>query len=120
MIIAENLHKQLTIAELIDLVGLFNEESGSKFDRFPDLYSNEYNEEILFLQTVCYLDNSIQVQDGKEIYSEFVLQNNLDFICSGDDFTLSYDYLLEHHGYISKETFIEYLNFYLDNDTFPE
>ena len=72
--------------------------------------NNEYNEEILFLQTVCYLDNSIQVQDGKEIYSEFVLQNNLDFICSGDDFTLTYDYLLEHHGYISKETFIEYLN----------
>lgn len=120
MIIAENLHKQLRLAELIDLVGLFYEEVGNKFDRFPDLYSNECNEEILHLNTVCYLDDSLKIENGEEVYSEFVLQHNLDFICSGDDFTLTYDYLLEHQGSISKVIFIEFLNFYLENDTFPE
>ena len=82
--------------------------------------SSDEDESILDLETVCYLDNGPKIIDGKEVFPDFVNENGLDILCSGDVFMDVYDDLDERYPNFTKDQFIDALNYYMDNDDYIE
>lgn len=112
--------RKISISEVIDCARLFNDDA-DKFAKFPYIYiSSDEDESILDLETVCYLDNGPKIMDGKEIFSDFVNENGLDILCSGDVFMDVYDDLDERYPNFTKDQFIDALNYYMDNDDYIE
>ena len=58
--------------------------------------------------------------DGKEVFPDFVNENELDILCSGDVFMDVYDDLDERYPNFTKDQFIDALNYYMDNDDYIE
>lgn len=113
--------RKISISEVIDCARLFNDDDTDKFAKFPYIYiSSDEDESILDLETVCYLDNGPKIIDGKEVFSDFVSENGLDILCSGDVFMDVYDDLDERYPNFTKDQFIDALNYYMDNDDYIE
>ena len=113
--------RKISISEIIDCARLFNDEDTDKFAKFPYIYiSSDEDESILDLETVCYLDNGPKIIDGKEVFPDFVNENRLDILCSGDVFMDVYDDLDERYPNFTKDQFIDALNYYMDNDDYIE
>ena len=113
--------RKISISEIIDCARLFNDEDTDKFAKFPYIYiSSDEDESILDLETVCYLDNGPKIIDGKEVFPDFVNENRLDILCSGDVFMDVYDDLDERYPNFTKVQFIDALNYYMDNDNYIE
>ena len=113
--------RKISISEVIDCARLFNDDDTDKFAKFPYIYiSSDEDESILDLETVCYLDNSPKIIDGKEVFPDFVNENRLDILCSGDVFMDVYDDLDERYPNFTKVQFIDALNYYMDNDDYFE
>lgn len=113
--------RKISISEVIDCARLFNDDDTDKFAKFPYIYiSSDENESILDLETVCYLDNGPKIMDGKEVFPDFVNENELDILCSGDVFMDVYDDLDERYPNFTKDQFIDALNYYMDNDDYIE
>ena len=109
--------RKISISEAIDCARLFNDDDTDKFAKFPYIYiSSDEDESILDLETVCYLDNGPKIMDGKEVFPDFVNENGLDILCSGDVFMDVYDDLDERYPNFTKDQFIDALNYYMDND----
>ena len=113
--------RKISISEVIDFARLFNDDDTDKFAKFPYIYiSSDEDESILDLETVCYLDNGPKIIDGKEVFPDFVNENRLDILCSGDVFMDVYDDLDERYPNFTKDQFIDALNYYMDNDDYIE
>nr|DAU56765.1 MAG TPA: protein of unknown function DUF433 [Caudoviricetes sp.] len=113
--------RKISISEVIDCARLFNDDDTDKFAKFPYIYiSSDEDESILDLETVCYLDNGPKIMDGKEVFPDFVNENELDILCSGDVFMDVYDDLDERYPNFTKDQFIDALNYYMDNDDYIE
>ena len=113
--------RKISISEVIDCARLFNDDDTDKFAKFPYIYiSSDEDEGILDLETVCYLDNGPKIMDGKEVFPDFVNENELDILCSGDVFMDVYDDLDERYPNFTKDQFIDALNYYMDNDDYIE
>ena len=113
--------RKISISEVIDCARLFNDDDTDKFAKFPYIYiSSDEDESILDLETVCYLDNGPKIIDGKEVFPDFVNENRLDILCSGDVFMDVYDDLDERYPNFTKVQFIDALNYYMDNDNYIE
>ena len=113
--------RKISISEVIDCARLFNADDTDKFAKFPYIYiSSDEDESILDLETVCYLDNGPKIMDGKEVFPDFVNDNGLDILCSGDVFMDVYDDLDERYPNFTKDQFIDALNYYMDNDDYIE
>mgnify|MGYP000941116316 FL=1 len=113
--------RKISISEVIDCARLFNDDDTDKFAKFPYIYiSSDEDESILDLETVCYLDNGPKIMDGKEVFPDFVNENELDILCSGDVFMDVYDDLDERYPNFTKVQFIDALNYYMDNDDYIE
>ena len=113
--------RKISISEVIDCARLFNDDDTDKFAKFPYIYiSSDEDEIILDLETVCYLDNGPKIIDGKEVFPDFVNENRLDILCSGDVFMDVYDDLDERYPNFTKDQFIDALNYYMDNDDYIE
>ena len=113
--------RKISISEVIDCARLFNDDDTDKFAKFPYIYiSSDEDESILDLETVCYLDNGPKIMDGKEVFPDFVNENGLDSLCSGDVFMDVYDDLDERYPNFTKDQFIDALNYYMDNDDYIE
>lgn len=113
--------RKISISEVIDCARLFNDDDTDKFAKFPYIYiSSDKDESILDLETVCYLDNGPKIMDGKEVFPDFVNENELDILCSGDVFMDVYDDLDERYPNFTKDQFIDALNYYMDNDDYIE
>ena len=113
--------RKISISEIIDCARLFNDDDTDKFAKFPYIYiSSDEDESILDLETVCYLDNGPKIIDGKEVFPDFVNENRLDILCSGDVFMDVYDDLDERYPNFTKDQFIDALNYYMDNDDYIE
>ena len=113
--------RKISISEVIDCAKLFNDDDTDKFAKFPYIYiSSDEDESILDLETVCYLDNGPKIMDGKEVFPDFVNENELDILCSGDVFMDVYDDLDERYPNFTKDQFIDALNYYMDNDDYIE
>lgn len=113
--------RKISISEAIDCARLFNDDDTDKFAKFPYIYiSSDEDESILDLETVCYLDNGPKIMDGKEVFPDFVNENGLDILCSGDVFMDVYDDLDERYPNFTKNQFIDALNYYMDNDDYIE
>ena len=113
--------RKISISEVIDCARLFNDDDTDKFAKFPYIYiSSDEDESILDLETVCYLDNGPKIMDGKEVFPDFVNENELDILCSGDVFMDIYDDLDERYPNFTKDQFIDALNYYMDNDDYIE
>lgn len=113
--------RKISISEVIDCARLFNDDDTDKFAKFPYIYiSSDEDESILDLETVCYLDNGPKIMDGKEVFPDFVNENRLDILCSGDVFMDVYDDLDERYPNFTKDQFIDALNYYMDNDDYIE
>ena len=113
--------RKISISEAIDCARLFNDDDTDKFAKFPYIYiSSDEDESILDLETVCYLDNGPKIMDGKEVFPDFVNENRLDILCSGDVFMDVYDDLDERYPNFTKDQFIDALNYYMDNDDYIE
>lgn len=113
--------RKISISEVIDCARLFNDDETDKFAKFPYIYiSSDEDESILDLETVCYLDNGPKIMDGKEVFPDFVNENELDILCSGDVFMDVYDDLDERYPNFTKDQFIDALNYYMDNDDYIE
>lgn len=113
--------RKISISEVIDCARLFNDDDTDKFAKFPYIYiSSDKDESILDLETVCYLDNGPKIMDGKEVFPDFVNENRLDILCSGDVFMDVYDDLDERYPNFTKNQFIDALNYYMDNDDYIE
>ena len=82
--------------------------------------SSDEDASILDLETVCYLDNGPKIIDGKEVLPDFINENGLDILCSGDVFMDVYDDLDERYPNFTKDQFIDALNYYMDNDDYIE
>ena len=113
--------RKISISEVIDCARLFNDDDTDKFAKFPYIYiSSDKDESILDLEMVCYLDNGPKIMDGKEVFPDFVNENRLDILCSGDVFMDVYDDLDERYPNFTKNQFIDALNYYMDNDDYIE
>ena len=113
--------RKISISEVIECARLFNDDDTDKFAKFPYIYiSSDEDESILDLETVCYLDNGPKIMDGKEVFPDFVNENELDILCSGDVFMDVYDDLDERYPNFTKDQFIDALNYYMDNDDYIE
>ena len=113
--------RKISISEVIDCARLFNDDDTDKFAKFPYIYiSSDEDESILDLETVCYLDNGPKIMDGKEVFPDFVNENELDILCSGDVFMDVYDDLDERYPNFTKDQFIDALNYYMDIDDYIE
>ena len=113
--------RKISISEVIECARLFNDDDTDKFAKFPYIYiSSDEDESILDLETVCYLDNGPKIMDGKEVFPDFVNENELDILCSGDVFMDVYDDLDERYPNFTKVQFIDALNYYMDNDDYIE
>ena len=113
--------RKISISEVIECARLFNDDNTDKFAKFPYIYiSSDEDESILDLETVCYLDNGPKIIDGKEVFPDFVNENRLDILCSGDVFMDVYDDLDERYPNFTKVQFIDALNYYMDNDDYIE
>lgn len=113
--------RKISISEVIECARLFNDDDTDKFAKFPYIYiSSDEDESILDLETVCYLDNGPKIIDGKEVFPDFVSENGLDILCSGDVFMDVYDDLDERYPNFTKDQFIDALNYYMDNDDYIE
>lgn len=113
--------RKISISEVIECARLFNDDDTDKFAKFPYIYiSSDEDESILDLETVCYLDNGPKIIDGKEVFPDFVNENRLDILCSGDVFMDVYDDLDERYPNFTKDQFIDALNYYMDNDDYIE
>ena len=113
--------RKISISEVIDCARLFNDDDTDKFAKFPYIYiSSDEDESILDLETVCYLDNGPKIMDGKEVFPDFVNENELDILCSGDVFMDVYDDLDERYPNFTKDQFIDALNYYMYNDDYIE
>ena len=113
--------RKISISEVIECARLFNDDNTDKFAKFPYIYiSSDEDEIILDLETVCYLDNGPKIIDGKEVFPDFVNENRLDILCSGDVFMDVYDDLDERYPNFTKDQFIDALNYYMDNDDYIE
>ena len=113
--------RKISISEVIDCARLFNDDDTDKFAKFPYIYiSSDEDESILDLETVCYLDNGPKIMDRKEVFPDFVNENELDILCSGDVFMDVYDDLDERYPNFTKNQFIDALNYYMDNDDYIE
>ena len=113
--------RKISISEVIECARLFNDDNTDKFAKFPYIYiSSDEDESILDLETVCYLDNGPKIIDGKEVFPDFVNENRLDILCSGDVFMDVYDDLDERYPNFTKDQFIDALNYYMDNDDYIE
>lgn len=113
--------RKISISEVIDCARLFNDDDTDKFAKFPYIYiSSDEDESILDLETVCYLDNGPKIIDGEEVFPDFVNENRLDILCSGDVFMDVYDDLDERYPNFTKVQFIDALNYYMDNDNYIE
>ena len=114
--------RKISISEVIECARLFNDDDDTdKFAKFPYIYiSSDEDESILDLETVCYLDNGPKIMDGKEVFPDFVNENGLDILCSGDVFMDVYDDLDERYPNFTKDQFIDALNYYMDNDDYIE
>ena len=113
--------RKISISEVIECARLFNDDDTDKFAKFPYIYiSSDEDESILDLETVCYLDNGPKIIDGKEVFPDFVNENRLDILCSGDVFMDVYDDLDERYPNFTKDQFIDALNYYMDNDNYIE
>ena len=113
--------RKISISEVIDCARLFNDDDTDKFAKFPYIYiSSDEDESILDLETVCYLDNGPKIMDGKEVFPDFVNENELDILCSGDVFMDVYDDLDERYPNFTKDQFIDALYYYMDNDDYIE
>ena len=113
--------RKISISEVIDCARLFNDDDTDKFAKFPYIYiSSDEDESILDLETVCYLDNGPKIMDGKEVFPDFVNENGLDILSSGDVFMDVYDDLDERYPNFTKNQFIDALNYYMDNDDYIE
>ena len=113
--------RKISISEVIECARLFNDDDTDKFAKFPYIYiSSDEDESILDLETVCYLDNGPKIIDGEEVFPDFVNENRLDILCSGDVFMDVYDDLDERYPNFTKDQFIDALNYYMDNDDYIE
>ena len=113
--------RKISISEVIDCARLFNDDDTDKFAKFPYIYiSSDEDESILDLETVCYLDNGPKIMDRKEVFPDFVNENGLDILYSGDVFMDVYDDLDERYPNFTKDQFIDALNYYIDNDDYIE
>ncbi|MDK8386328.1 hypothetical protein QP844_01290 [Streptococcus xiaochunlingii] len=113
--------RKISISEVIECARLFNDDDTDKFAKFPYIYiSSDEDESILDLETVCYLDNGPKIIDGEEVFPDFVNENRLDILCSGDVFMDVYDDLDERYPNFTKVQFIDALNYYMDNDNYIE
>ena len=113
--------RKISISEVIDCARLFNDDDTDKFAKFPYIYiSSDEDESILDLETVCYLDNGPKIMDRKEVFPDFVNENGLDILCSGDVSMDVYDDLDERYPNFTKDQFIDALNYYMDNDDYIE
>ncbi len=113
--------RKISISEAIECARLFNDDDTDKFAKFPYIYiSSDEDESILDLETICYLDNGPKIIDRKEVFPDFVIENGLDILCSGDVFMDVYDDLDERYPNFTKDQFIDALNYYMDNDDYIE
>lgn len=117
------LRKKYQISDLINFY-INQIETGNKtilFD-FIDIFS-ETNINTISESTECYIDEPIDddlldEEENPEGYSDFVLQNNLVKICSGEVFTSVVRNTLYQKRVATVQDIILNLNFYIKNDNF--
>ncbi|MDO4431619.1 MAG: hypothetical protein Q4B95_10120 [Lonepinella koalarum] len=119
MNITDYFHKPLKVSEVIEIAKKFNVVDENPYSNFPFLYADY--DAILALDTICYLDKEVDVDDnGEEIYPKFIQENNLWLLCQGWYFIDILDYTRENKKNFSKQDFINALNYYLQNDSYLE
>ncbi len=111
--------RKISISDVVHFVELFINENMDRFAKFPYLYiSPDEDNNVIHLNTVCYFGGSPKIINGKELLPDFVRQNGLEVLCSGDVLTDVYDDLDERYPKFTKEQFVEALNYFMDNDDY--
>lgn len=79
------------------------------------LYGKDDN---LTVDTVCYVDHYPQEENERDYYSEFVNNNNLQLICSGENFFNVVSLCYEQKEDATVDEIVKCLNHYLEEDDF--
>ncbi|MDO5105932.1 hypothetical protein [Capnocytophaga sp.] len=118
-----SLQKKYTIAQVIEfyLKEQNSSEKSMDFD-YVDLFSEQALTTIE-KDSFCYLDEPlnddlIDEDENPEGYSDFVLKNNLEMLCSGEILGSVICNTLHQNENASIQDMIDNLNFYIKNDTF--
>lgn len=105
--------KKYTLSELIDWVK-YNSTIVEEFCLFTEDECENIEQNLN-----CYLDNYPKIDEmDKEIYSDFVIDNNLKLLMYGDQFEDVIRSILFQKPEASMEEIIQALNHYLENDAF--
>lgn len=123
------LRKQYKISELIEIVTkdywIINNSVSNSKHYCPDtglydfdIYTCKY-EESIFADLICYLEQPSDVNDeDEEIFPDFVIENGLAFLYSGENFETVIECAFDQKKHPSMEEFIDSLNYYRDHDSF--
>ena len=76
-------------------------------------------EERASAELICYVDDYPTVtENDEEIFSDFVIKEELEYFCSGEDLEGVVFNLLHQKNQPSMDEFIAGLNYYLEHDSF--
>ena len=112
--------RKISVSDVIDCADYSMMMTLISLPNFHIYYFFWWRWEYSWFRTVCYLDNGPKIIDGKEVFPDFVNENGLDILCSGDVFMDVYDDLDERYPNFTKDQLIDALNYYMDNDDYIE
>jgi len=109
-----NTKESTTIASVIEGV-----QSGSVNIDDLCVYAEEDVDDIT-LELICYLDEYPTVSGDVEVFSDFVVSNNLELVYYGQQFKDVVINVLSQKKSASLQEVLSALNYYLENDDFLE
>ena len=85
-----------------------------------DVYTFPYKDDFsITADLICFIEEPTYVTDeDEEIFSDFVIENNLEFLYSGENFVSVIQVAFSQKRYPSMEEFLDSLNFYREHDAF--
>ena len=83
------------------------------------VYSKLWDSDELTLETICYLDDYAEItDDNKEIFPQFVQDNNLEFLLMDELIESVIFNALHQKPDVTDEEILKAIQFYNDKDTF--
>lgn len=81
------------------------------------VYTKE-DEEIAYENLICYVEVTPTIVNDEEVYSDFIMNESLEFFCDGQQFEDVLMNVLLQKKQASMGDFIQALNYYLEKDSF--